>query len=279
MSDQETQVVETAPVVEQTTPNEQPAGHEGETPPDIAAEGEPGSDTENKAKPEKTPEQRELDRMRRGLDRRTRQLAEARAQLSLTRPQIEGNNEAHATDSETLSLSRADLAKLVKAEAEKLAPTVRAQQAELEQRRSVVQSLAKSWGQQKFDTVAADLNEAFGGDEDTNALINHDGSAKPATDAIFTADNPQAVIEYLIDPDNADEADRIANMGALQAGRAIERLESKLKAAKAKSQPQRSNAPKPLEAVNGASTPKGMPDPSNTKAWISWRNAHERAGN
>ena len=240
-----------------------------------SVEGSEESKTEDPPKVEKTPEQREIDRMRRGLDRRTRQLAEARAQLSLTRSPVEINNNS-ASDSETLSLSRAELAQLVKAEAAKLAPAVQAERAEIEQRRGVVESLAKSWGQEKFDTVAADLNEAFGGGEGTNALLDSHGKPRPATDAIFTADNPQAIIEYLIDPDNADEAERIADMGALQAGRAIERLEVKLKTAKAKEKPQASKAQKPLEALPGGGAPKGMPDPSNTKAWIAWRNAQER---
>lgn len=263
---------------------EAPAGVSTETSPEVLAEGstaEPQDDGVEKKEPkaEKTPEQREIDRLRRGIDRKTRQLAETRARLDLTRDPIGGNNQAQANDSEQLSLTRAELSRLVKAEAEKLAPTVSAERTEAEQRRGVVESLAKSWGEEKFDQMAADLNEAFGGDEGTNALMDHNGKPRPATDAIFTADNPQALIEYLADPDNADEAERIAGMGPLQAGRAIAKLETKLEAAKAKDKPQRSKAPEPLEAVNGGGTPKGMPDPTNTKAWIHWRNQQERAGN
>ena len=217
-------------------------------------------------KPEKTAEQREIDRMRRGIDRKTRQLAEARAQLALTRNPIERNNETSASDSEPLSLTRAELAQLVRAEAEKLAPTVKAQQAEFEQRQGVIAALAKTWGQAKFDSIAANLNEAFGGDEETNALLGRDGRPKPAADAIFTADSPQALIEYLADPDNADEAERIAGMGPLQAGRAIAKLEAKLDAVKASDKPQISKAPKALEAIQGNSAADSQFNQSLEKA-------------
>ena len=100
---------------------------------------------------------------------------------------------------------------------------------------------------------------------------------KPATDAIFEADDPKAVIEFLTDPDNADEAERIARLSPLQAGKAIAKLEVKLAEDKAKAKPKASNAPRPIEAVRGGGVPKGMPDPSNTKAYIAWANAQERA--
>ena len=108
-------------------------------------------------------------------------------------------------------------------------------------------------------------------------MIDRSGRPTPVVEAIFAADEPKAVIEYLIDPDNADHADRIARMSAVQAGREISRLEDKLAAAKTKAKPQPSKAAVPLEAVKGGGVPKGMPDPSNTKAYIEWANARERA--
>lgn len=235
----------------------------GETKP----EGEAKPDAE--AKPEKTPEQREIERLRRGIDRRTRQLAEARAQ----QPNAQ-QKETHspADDSEPLSLTRAQIQEMVTAEARKLAPTLREEAAESERRHGVLESLAKTWGQEKFDEVSSDLDDVFGG------LTDRSGRPKPAIEAVFESDSPAAVIEWLTDPDNADEAERISRLSAAQAGRAIAKLELTITATKAAGKPQPSKAPAPLEAVRGQGSVTGAPDPSNTKAWIQWRNEQERKG-
>jgi len=199
-----------------------------------------------KAKPEKTPEQREIERLRRGIDRRTRQLSEARAQLDLTKPKNEASYRESAGDSEPLSLTRAELQEMVNAEARKLAPTLQEQHAETQRRQSVVQSLAKTWGQERFDTLASDLDEAFGG------LSDASGRPKPAIEAVFEADEPSKVIEWLADPDNFEEAERISRLSAVQAGKAIAKLESRLAAESDKDKPKPSKAPAPLEPVKGA---------------------------
>jgi hypothetical protein len=242
-----------------------------------AAEGQDKLDAEP-AKKEKTPEEREIARLRRGIDRKTRQLAEARAamqsnapQAAVTREQPTGTNTATQADDEPIKLSRAELAQLVKQEAEKLAPTIRSQQAEIEHRKSVVDGLAKEWGQEKFDTFASELDDVLGG------LAGRDGKPKPATDAIFESEMPKALIEYLTDSDNAEEAEALANANDRQAGRLIAKLEVKLAAAKP-DKPQRSNAPAPLEPIKGGGkTTSSMPDPANTKAYMKWANEQERS--
>lgn len=235
---------------------------------------------QDKAKPEKTPEERERQRMQRGIDRRTRQLAEAKAEAAQARAQLEAltrgaikeNNPVSESDSQHLTLTREQLAEMVKAEAQKLAPTLKEQAAEVERRQGVIQSLSKTWGQEKFDEVSSDLDDAFGG------LTDSSGRPKPAIEAVFEADNPAVLIEFLADPDNADEAERIARMGPVQAGKAIARLEDKLKAAQAKDKPQPSKLPPPIEAVRGQGAASVAPDPSDTKAWIRYRNEQERKG-
>jgi hypothetical protein len=231
-------------------------------------------DGENKpdaeAKPEKTAEQREIDRLRRGIDRRTRQLSDARAQLAHVPRQQE--NIQPADDSEPLSLTRAQIQEMVTAEAKKLAPTLREEAAEGERRQGVVDSLAKTWGQERFDEVSSELDDIFGG------LTDRSGRPKPAIEAVFESDSPAEVIEWLTDPDNVDEAERISRLTAAQAGRAIAKLEATIKEAKASSKPKPSKAPAPLEAVRGQGSVTGAPDPSNTKAWIQWRNEQERKG-
>jgi hypothetical protein len=238
--------------------------------PEGDGEGEPKPEPE--AKPEKTAEQREIDRLRRGIDRRTRQLSDARAQLDLTRTQKQPDNSTTADDSEPLTLTRAQIDEMVKAEATRLAPTFREEALEVERRQGVIQSLAKTWGQEKFDEVSSDLDEAFGG------LTDRSGRPKPATEAIFEADEPARVIEFLADPDNADEAERISKLSAVQAGKAIAKLEAKLSTQVPKPTSKVSKAPAPLEAVRGQGSVSSAPDPSNTKAWIQWRNEQERAG-
>ena len=235
------------------------------------AEGEQQAE-EKSAKAEKTPEQREIERLRRGIDRRTRQLAEARAQAALPRERAQEYNQDTADDSQPLSITRAQLAEMVKAEAAKLAPTLREQADEVTRRQGVIQSLAKTWGQERFDELASDLDDAMGG------LTDRSGKPKPAIEAVFESDSPQRLIEYLADPEHVDEADAISRMGAVQAGRAIARLEDRLSEEAKKAAPKASKAPAPLEPIRGQGGTSGAPDPSDTKAWIRWRNEQERKG-
>lgn len=242
------------------------------------AQGEEKPEGEEKAKPEKTPEERERERLRRGIDRRTRQLAEERAtraalekQLAdLTSRNISENNHTSQGDSEPLTLTREQLAEMVKAEAQKLAPSINEQNATIEKRKTVIQSLAETWGQERFDELSSDLDDAFGGLKDSS------GRPKPAIEAVFEADKPAALIEYLADPENSDEAEALSRMGPIQAGKAIARLEDKLKAAKAKDKPQPSKLPPPIDPPRGKGGASVAPDPSDTKAWIQWRNEQER---
>lgn len=252
--------------------------HDTAAPTETSTEGENADAGKAEEKPQKSPEERERQRMQRGIDRKTRQAAEAKAEAAQLRAEldrlragsIDGTNRQPQDDSEPVSLSRAELARLVKEEAAKLAPTIKQQEAEIEHRTGVIQSLAKTWGQEKFDTLAAELDDTFGG------LADASGRPKPATDAIFEADDPAAVIEFLADPENADRAEAIGRMGPTQAGRAIAKLEAEIAAKKADSKPRASNAPRPVEALRGAGTTNGAPDPRNVKAWIKYQNEQER---
>jgi hypothetical protein len=217
---------------------------------DPAAEEVAKVEAEKPPKPEKSPEQRRIDQLQRAVDRKTRQLAEFRAREGLTRQAQAPDNRASADDSEPVSLTRAELEAMVNERAAKLAPTISEQAAEVKRRQGVVEGLAKTWGKEKFDGLASDLDEAFEG------LADDKGRPKPATEAVFEADDPKAVIEYLADPENLEEAERIAGMSAVQAGKAIARLEDRLKAEKAKDKPRASSAPTPLEPVKGAGPAK-----------------------
>jgi hypothetical protein len=242
---------------------------------DAQAEKKEG-EGEGQPKKEKTPEEREIARLRRRVDNLTKRLYQGgerqQPNEGLQREPINDTNRQAQADSESLLLSRAELAEMVRREAEKLAPTIKQQADEIERRTTVLEGLAKTWGQEKFDALASDLDDALGG------LADRSGKPKPATDAIFEADDPSALIEYLADPDNAAEAAAIARMSPVQAGRAVAKLETKLATTKAAAKPKPSNAPAPLEAVRGGGSTSTAPNPSDTKAWIRWRNAQERAG-
>jgi hypothetical protein len=223
-----------AAVIEQ--PGEQQATGQEPTP-----EGEPG---EKPPKREKTDAERERDRLIRRIDNKTRRTAQLEAELAQYRQGAQPRQQQNpADDDEPVTVSRAELDRMVAERAEKLAPAVKEQQAQQEHRQTVVASLAKQWGKEEFNAKAADLDEVMGG------LTDRSGRPKPAIDAIFEADNPKGVIEYLTDPDNADEAERIASLSPIRAGRAVALLDAKLKATTDKPQP--SKAAKPLEAVRG----------------------------
>ncbi len=232
---------------------------------------------EAEIKPEKTAQElrieeleREQKKMQRGIDRRTRQLSDARAQLDLTRSNNNVAYQQSSDDSEPLSLTRAQIQEMVTAEAHKLAPTLREQAVETERRQSVVQSLATTWGQERFDEVSSDLDEVFGG------LTDASGKPKPAIEAVFESDSPAQVIEWLTDPDNIDEAERIAKLDPVQAGRAIAKLEARI-AAIPKPTQKVSKAPAPLEAIKGKG-PKSndLNDDLSSDEWLARRNKQLR---
>lgn len=224
-------------------------------------------------KKEKTAEQREIERLRRRVDNLTRKRYDAEARAAQAgQQQHQQQNSNDSDDDEPVSMTRAELKQHIAEQARQLAPAMTQQQATADHRAGVVASLAKEWGDEKFNTLAADLDDAFGG------LADRSGAPKAATDAIFESDDPKALIEYLADPDNADEAAQLAKLSAVQAGRAIGRLEEKLKVAKTASKPKPSQAAQPIEPPRGGGgSMSSMPDPSNTKAYIAWANAQDRA--
>jgi hypothetical protein len=258
--------VEEMPAIEETKP----------------AEGEAKPEGEQKAeepKPPKTPEQREIERLRKVVDRRTRRIGKLEEALQggsvLQNASNGATNQPAGTDSEVLSLSRADLDRLVSERAKQLAPRISEQESEIEHRRSVVTALEKSLGKERFDSLAADLNEAFDGL--TDKPIEQGGKPKPAVDAIFESENPQALIEYLADPDNSDEAEALSRMNEAKANRAITKLEFKLQALmeakKAQAKPKPSSSPDPIEPIRGGGVAHKDPSNMTDSEFAAWRRA------
>jgi len=232
--------------------------------------GEPQAETtEGEAKPEKSPLEKELARERRRIAQLTRirreqeaELASLRSNAPLQRQQTGAYNADALGDSgDTLQLTRAELQERIRAEAEKLAPTINAEQSR----------------QKQLQTAAAETRKALG--ERFEELTDDLAAVLPAPKQlrVLTAEKPAALIQYLTDPENAAEADALAGMDDFDFGRALSRLEAKAYAATASTQPQRSNAATPVEPTRGRGTINGGP-PSDIKAYVKWANERENAG-
>lgn len=235
-----------------------------------AAEG-----AEEKAadKPEKTPEElrrAEMESERRAKDRRTRQRDEARAEArqwklqaeamsrqlqELTGNKIERDNHGDSSNSELLTLSPDQLERLVESRL--------ASRTAIEQRRGVLASVSSELGQQRFDEVSARLEDAFDG------FTTPDGQVKPAMEVLFRTKLQPAILEYLSDPMNADEAEAFARMDAVDAAFAVADLKSKLAAKKAEGKPRASKAPAPIEPIRGGGSSSALPsDSDDITTWV-----------
>lgn len=248
------------PPVEQTQASDQPIEVQA------APEGE------QKHEPELTPEQkriaeleRDLAKKQRVIDKRTAKIYQYRAQLEqggLTRQPIQDNNRATADDSEPLSLTRAEFEAMSLERAKQLAPTLSRQALEVEQQTKVIKSLQQSLGgPEKFVEITNELADVF--DEQKQL-------------AVLESDDPAALLKYLTDPDNAEEAEEIGKLGPIAAGRRLAKIEAKLSQPTPK--PQVSKTPDPLEPMRAKGAANGMPDPKNTRAWMQWRNEQEAKG-
>jgi hypothetical protein len=125
------------------------------------------------------------------------------------------------------------------------------------------------------------INEAgakeFGDDfEKSVQNLNMAGIGGPEFLKVLTSiDGPEKVVTWLGKSENLNEAMRLASLDPLQMG--IEMMKLSSKAAKALSK-QISKAPAPISPVDGSgsSSDGAAPDPSDTKAWIAYRNKTAR---
>ena len=203
-----------------------------------------GADAEAATAEEKKPERHPLEkvlakeqRRNQSLARRVHQAEAALAQYgALQRPAIGDINQHEGADSEVLSLPKAQLDRLIEERARALAPSITSQAAERELETAAVSALQKTLGD-RFMEATNDLAAVFGADKQM---------------AVLRSSAPAALIEYLTDPDNADEAEGIAEMDAFATGGALANIVHKLAASKAGNKPQRSNAAAPIESVKAS---------------------------
>lgn len=245
----------------------------------VQAEGQQTEQGNEPEKKEKQPWEREIRRKDRRIDTLTARYARLQAeheqlmsQVTLTQQQRANSNQSPQDEDHPVSLTRKELDELIERASEKKAATLSQKRSIEEQRRSVVQGLAKEWGREKFEAYTSDLDAAFDG------VTDDKGVWKPASEAVLESEMPGALIEYLADPDNAEEAEKLSRMTAIQAGRYVAKLETKLSAKRDEAKPQRSNAPAPVEPVRSGGKVNQSPDPKDTKSWMRWRNEQEAKG-
>ena len=137
--------------------------------PEVKTEGEQPEDKPEDKKPEKTPEQKAIDRLERKLGRVIGQREEARAERENLRQQIaalqsrsiDGTNQPSDSDSDALTLSKAQLRQMIEAEAKRLAPTIKTEAETVGRQREIVSGLVKAWGQDAFEQRTNDLVEVL----------------------------------------------------------------------------------------------------------------------
>jgi len=208
-------------------------------------------------------ERKERARERRRIDNLTRAKYEREAELQtlrqggLPRREIGATNQETQADSESLSLTRAQLDDLIAQRAKELAPKISNEAAEREKLTSAAKALRKELGDQ-FEELTDDLAGVF---TDQRKQL-----------AVLRSGAPAELIRYLTDPDNSDEADRIARMDDFDSGRALARIETKLAARKADSE-QPSKAAAPLSRVRpDAGTKASDRAPTDIHAYMEWAN-------
>lgn len=225
--------------------------------PQVEGQGEQAPEAE---KPEKDPREKELARERRRIQNLTRQKYELAAQLDSLKSQLQqgGNRDTNATDAdgERLTLTKAELARIVEEQAQKLAPTIRSKAEEEAKLKDAARALQKAIGADEFEQLTSDLASVF---DDAKQL------------AVLRTDAPAELLRYLTDPDNADEAERIGRMDAFDAGRAIARIEARLTADRGK-KPQPSKAAAPIEPARGAGASIGTAAPTDMAQYMRWAN-------
>jgi len=213
---------------------------------------------ETAAEPEKRPErhplEKELASERRRISRLVAQREQARADSSRWQAEAErlrplpssANGDTNAPDDE-LRISRAELPKVF--------ARMQGEATQQREQASAAANMRKALGDD-FISVTDELAEIIPGDLQF---------------AVAASEAPAELARYLIDPDNADEAERIARMSPVQAGRALARIEAKLTAKPER--PKASNAASPIEPVRGGAAGAADPSKLTDAQWLEQHRA------
>ena len=237
---------------------------DAEVKPDESPEAKPDDEPVEPSVEEKLKAlQRRYERAEKKIQKLYAQREEARTKARLfesqplTQREDDDTNAPAAADSDTLSVSRADLQKLIQAEAKRLAPVLSQQEALTETRSRSALALRQELGDERFLQLTEDLADIF---------PQHD-----AQFAVLEVESPRAVLEYLTDPEHEAEARGIARLPSVAQGIALAKLAVKL--AKPKPKPEASNAPTPVERQRdaGGRFAQGYSPNMSDKEFAEWR--------
>jgi hypothetical protein len=231
----------TAPVVETTEV----------TTPEPTADGGPEPGSEERA--EKSPEQRELERLRRQLTKRDRTQGKLHQELQQARERL---SQLETTETKEPQ------------QRESVDPVVLAREIALVEKVTEKSNQIAKEGTKRFpdfmETIAA-ISEELG------PLFDQRGRPAPVMEAVLDAEKPADLLHFL--GKNPDLAAELEGLTPAQLGRRIARLETQM-AEQAK--PKTSAAPKPLEPVRGGASDNELRSDLSTEEWMRRREAQLR---
>jgi hypothetical protein len=212
---------------------------------------------EKPAEPAKTPEQLEVERLRRALTKRDRTQGKMHGELEQLRRERE-QWQARQPAPETTDEAKPDLRAVVEREAMSLAEQI-AERREFDAKCNTVAEKGKAEFKDFTDALNALIDEA-------GPLVTSKGST-PLGDAILDSDNPAKLIHYLgKHPEIAAELDGLTTA---RMGRKLALIEQEMSA-----KPKTSAAPKPIEPVSGKATPVlAYRADMSDKEYAKWREA------
>lgn len=228
----------TAPVVENTEV----------TTPEPTADGgqEPSSED---AKAEKSPEQRELERLRRQLTKRDRTQGKLHQELQQARERL--------SQFETAQPQQA------RAPQESADPVAIAREIALVEKVAEKSNQIYKDGNKRFpDFEEAVLAVA----EEAGPLFDRYGRPTPVMDAVLDSDKPTDLLHFL--GKNPDLASELEGLTPAQLGRRIARIEAQMSD---QAKPKTSAAPKPLAPVRGGSSDQKDPTDMSQSEFAKWR--------
>lgn len=231
----------TAPVVETTEV----------TTPEPTADGglEPGSEEQ---RAEKSPEQKELERLRRQLTKRDRTQGKLHQELQQARERLSQIETAEPRETPKESVNPIELAREI---------------ALIEKVNEKSNQIHKD-GTKRFPDFMEAVNAVA---EEVGPLFDQRGKPTPVMEAVLDSEKPADLLHFL--GKNPDLASELEGLTPAQMGRRIARIETQM-AEQAK--PKTSAAPKPLEPVRGGASDNELRSDLPMEEWMRRREAQLR---
>lgn len=212
---------------------------------------EPGSE---EAKAEKSPEQRELERLRRQLTKRDRTQGKLHQELQQARERL--------SQLETTAPPREQQPR------ESVDPVALAREIALVEKVNEKSNQIHKEGTKRFPDFMEAVTAVA---EEVGPLFDQRGRPTPVMEAVLDSDKPTDLLHFL--GKNPDLASELEGLTPAQLGRRIARIESQM-AEEAK--PKTSAAPKPLQPVRGSASDNDLRSDLSTEEWMRRREAQLR---